>query len=279
MNVCKREKRGISLKKHRIVSYSVKTAKLGKEWDGYRFVLLSDYHNNSYGVNPQKVYADIDGIMPDSIMIAGDIYTGKAGLSNKEAEEFVCRLSEKYTVYYGVGNHEQRMGAHPEKYGDMYERFVSHMKKCGVKLLRNESVPLKKGSSVLNITGLEIENDFYKKFQSVSLPHGYLEKTLGKPDREQFQLLLAHNPVYFKEYADWGADLILSGHLHGGMAKIPGFGGIIAPNYRLFPKYDSGMYEEYKSTMILSAGIGTHTINIRPFNPAEIVAVTIHACK
>lgn len=267
------------MKRHVVTSYTVNTKKLGKEWDGYKFIMLSDYHNNSYGVNPQKVLSDIDRCKPDSIMIAGDIYTGKAGLDNKAAEDFIRNLSEKHAVYYGVGNHEQRMGTRPEIYGDMYERFVRHMKDCGVKLLLNESHALTRGNSTLNVTGLQIENDFYQKFHYVSMPGKYMEETLGRADEKQFQLLLAHNPVYFKEYADWGADLVLSGHLHGGMAKIPGFGGIIAPNYRLFPKYDSGMYEEHGSIMILGAGIGTHTINMRPFNPAEIVEVTIRTCK
>jgi hypothetical protein len=267
------------LKKHVVVNYRVETSKLGAEWDGYRFIMLSDFHNNSYGVDEKKVLADIDRHKPECIMVAGDMYTGKQGLDNLHAKNFMRELSEKYTVYYSVGNHEQRMEEKPEIYGDMYEQFFSHMKNCGIKLLQNESVVLKMGTSKMEITGLQLDNCFYQKFRRTAMPQDYMDTVLGRPDTSRFQVLLAHNPVYFKEYAQWGADLILAGHLHGGMAKLPGIGGIIAPNYRLFPKYDSGMYEEYGSTMILGAGIGTHTVHIRPFNPAEIVVVTIHTCN
>lgn len=267
------------MKKHVVVSYIVQTNKLGTEWDGYKFIMLSDYHNNSYGVDTDKVIADIKTCNPDAILIAGDIYTGEAGLDNKNAEYLMEKLSKQYEIYFGLGNHEHRLNVYQEKYGKMYEQFEKHMEKCGVHVLINDSIKLSKGNSAINITGLCIAHSHYRKFKHVPMESGYMEKMLGKSNEEYFQILLAHNPVYFKEYAEWGADLILSGHLHGGMAKIPGFGGVIAPNYRLFPKYDSGMYEEYGSTMILGAGIGTHTINLRPFNPAEIVEITIRSCK
>lgn len=267
------------MKRHVIVNYDIKTHKLGVEWNGYRIVMLSDFHNNSYGVDVDAVVRDVNEQHPDCIMIAGDIFTGKVGLDNKAAAGFLKKLSQNHKIYFGIGNHEQRLNADRKKYGSMYDFFLKTIEQCSIELLLNRTVRLKRGSTVMAVTGLEIDNNFYQKFKRVPLPLGYMKKTLGSTDREQFQVLLAHNPVYFREYAEWGADMILSGHLHGGMAKFPGIGGIIAPNYRLFPKYDSGKYEEYGSTMILGAGIGTHTINIRPFNPAEIVVITIYTCN
>lgn len=271
--------RGIDLKKHVITEYTINTAKPGKAFDGYTIVMLSDFHNNSYGVDVSAVMADIKRISPDIIIVAGDIYTGKKGVDNKQAEYFLKKLAAEYEVYYGIGNHEQRMQGNEKEYGDMYERFENLVNKTGIKLLLNETAEIKRADSQINITGFRIGNEFYKKFRRVPMSDNYMDSVLNKPDRNIYQILIAHTPVYFEQYAKWGADLIFSGHLHGGMAKIPGFGGIIAPNYRLFPKYDSGKYEEYGSTMILGAGIGTHTINIRPFNPAEIVKVTINTCN
>lgn len=49
---------------------------------------------------------------------------------------------------------------------------------------------------------------------------------------------------FFDAYAGWGADLTLSGHIHGGIVRIPGIGGVISTSYRLFPKYDGGYYEQ-----------------------------------
>ena len=63
------------------------------------------------------------------------------------------------------------------------------------------------------------------------MPEGAIKERIGNRDPEAFQVLLAHNPSYMKEYLAWGADLILSGHLHGGMVRIPGIGGVIGPDY------------------------------------------------
>ena len=58
-----------------------------------------------------------------------------------------------------------------------------------------------------------------------------------------YQILLAHNPLWAKAYADWGADLVFSGHVHGGIIRLPFFGGILSPERRFFPKYSAGVYD------------------------------------
>ena len=90
-----------------------------------------------------------------------------------------------------------------------------------------------------------------------------------------FQLLLAHNPEYLTAYAGWGANLVLSGHIHGGIMILPFLGGVIAPSYELFPKFDFGKFTEKNCEMVLSRGLGTHTINIRIFNKPEISVITL----
>lgn len=104
----------------------------------------------------------------------------------------------------------------------------------------------------------------------------YLTEQLGICDRKAFNLLLAHNPLYFDEYADWGADLVLSGHVHGGVVILPFLGGVISPQVRLFPKYYAGTYFHGKSEMILSRGLHMHSFRIRLFNMPELSCVTLH---
>lgn len=86
----------------------------------------------------------------------------------------------------------------------------------------------------------------------------------------------AHNPDYFPEYADWGADLSLSGHVHGGMMILPFLGGIVSPAIKLFPRYYKGLYSIGDRKMIVSAGLGCHTIKIRMFNKPDLVMVKIN---
>ena len=102
-----------------------------------------------------------------------------------------------------------------------------------------------------------------------------MKKTLPEPDRSKCNILIAHNPDYFEEYAKWGADLVLSGHVHGGIMRLPFLGGVIAPSYKLFPKYDGGVFHIGKSTMLLGRGMGSHTIPFRFFNPGELYEVTL----
>ncbi len=100
----------------------------------------------------------------------------------------------------------------------------------------------------------------------------YLTGVLGEPDKSVFTILLAHNPDYFPEYAAWGADLVLSGHVHGGVVRIPFWNkGVISPAVKLFPKYDGGLFEEGNSHMLLSRGLGCHTIPFRAFNPGDLI--------
>ena len=90
-----------------------------------------------------------------------------------------------------------------------------------------------------------------------------------------YRILLAHNPAYMNAYKGWGADLILSGHLHGGVMRLPGIGGVITPQAFLFPKYSGEMTKEGEQTIIVSRGLGTHTINIRLFNQPEVVSICL----
>ena len=127
----------------------------------------------------------------------------------------------------------------------------------------------------IEIHGLEIPSDGYRKFQKLTIPEACVENCLGKADASKFQILIAHNPVFMEEYLKWGADLIVSGHLHGGIARIPGWRGVITPQGGLFPKYSGEMTKVGDTTVVVSKGIGIHTIPIRFLNPAEVVVLEI----
>ena len=85
--------------------------------------------------------------------------------------------------------------------------------------------------------------------------------------------------MHFGTYRSWGADLTVSGHLHGGYVRLPGIGGIVSPQMRPFPKYDRGLYEEYGQYLAVSAGLGDHHMPVRIGNPRELVVLHIGAGK
>lgn len=124
------------------------------------------------------------------------------------------------------------------------------------------------------IYGSEIDKTYYKRFQVQPMDRNYLKKLLGTPDSHVYNVLIAHNPDYFPQYAGWGADLTVSGHVHGGIVRIPFWGrGVASPGVRLFPKFDGGLFYEADKTMLLSRGLGIHTIPFRLFNPGELWVV------
>ena len=163
-----------------------------------------------------------------------------------------------------------------------YEAFIKFRRTLeakGVQFLDNSSTVYSKNNSRIRITGISIDWKYYNKTRVIPMSNTYLEKIAGKSNQKEYQLLLAHNPIYFKSYIHWGADLILSGHLHGGLIRLPLMGGIISPQYRIFPKYDSGVFTEEKRSMVVSKGLGSHSVMMRLFNRPELVFIRVKPSK
>ena len=286
----------------RVTRYQVTSPKLAgkKTW-----VFLSDLHNQVYGENHCRLIDAVKQESPDIILIGGDMLVGKNGHSYEPALACVKELVKIASVYYVNGNHEERMKLKPEKYDQSYALYKKKLLELGVHLLENESTVLydkadnysavqtdgatnpkedcvvQKNRSTegkVRLTGLEIPLECYTHLKRRQMPEGAIKERIGERDPEAYQVLLAHNPSYMKDYLAWGADLILSGHLHGGMVRIPGIGGVIGPDFVLFPKYSGEMRRVGRQTVIVSKGLGTHTIHIRLFNPAEIVVLSLNNC-
>ena len=252
------------------VEYVIESDKLTKPC---KFVLLSDLHNKSYGRDHERLIDKIDSISPDAILVAGDMLTAAKGNPFEVTLSLMRQLSSRYKIYYGMGNHEYSLKLYPEYYGTIYEDYVAELLKMGIRPLINENTYLPEYN--VAVCGALIEKCFFKKFRKYPMDGHYLQKILGEPRKDACQILIAHTPQYFEEYAVWGADVVVSGHVHGGIMKLPVLGGVLSPNLTLFPKYDGGKFVRGRSTMILSRGLGTHTIPVRVFNPGELVTVTL----
>lgn len=258
----------------KIVDFSISTdKKLEKDLS---IVLLTDLHDtNVDDMDNISLLDAIDGINPDFVLLSGDMITSymQPRYNSDITFSFLKRLSEKYTVYYGLGNHEQRYLSEPEKFVGKFDFLKKTVEGYGIHFLNNGKVDLE--DSNVSIYGLNIPIEYYRRVVTKKLPEDYVESVFGKNEPDRFNILLAHNPDQFPIYAKWKPDIVCSGHVHGGIVRIPGIGGIISPQLKLFPKYDWGIYEENGSKMILSRGIGWHTIPIRIFNKAELVHITI----
>lgn len=255
-------------------SYDVSSDKISRD---YTFVLLSDLHGYVFGDNNDKLIAAIDKIHPDAVLCAGDMFTGhkiKGEIQYQAGLHVLTELAGRYPVYMGNGNHEHKIKSYTAEFGNLFDRYRAALKKGGVIVLENDSTVIKEAN--IRVTGLDLNLDYYRKVVKRDMEPGHVERCVGKSDKNMLQLLIAHNPQYFKEYAAWGADLTVSGHIHGGIIRLPIIGGVVSPTIALFPKYDGGKYEIDGKTMILSRGLGTHSIHVRMFNPGEVDVIRIH---
>jgi len=242
---------------------------------GLTFVMISDFHNNDYGIDLEKTMDIIRGMKPEFIIFAGDIITARPFHNNSVGYEFIRRVASEFRVYYGVGNHEHRLNLYRNVYGNAYDEFMDVVNSTDVCYLDNSrSVYTYNGQDVC-ISGLSIDARYYDRHNQPIMDEAYIKGILGETNPNNYEILIAHNPAYFDAYAKWRPNLILSGHVHGGIARLPFLGGVISPDLKLFPKYDYGVYKEGSTAMILSSGLGAHSIPIRVFNPPEIVKVIL----
>lgn len=259
-----------------VTKYVVENKKVPKEFDGYNIVQISDLHSKLFGENNKKLIQKIKSLNPDIVVVTGDLIDGENNNYNV-ALDFMKEISKLYRVYYIIGNHEQKSLI--KKYKDEYKDYFNKLHQIDFVNLDNNKVEIVKGESNINLYGLTVPYSCYKYLfdnqETTSIDIDFLEEKLGKVDREQFNILLAHTPFYFDEYEKWGADLTLCGHVHGGIVRLPIVGGLLSPDRKFFPKYDLGEYTKNKSTMIVSKGLGGSKVLIRVNCKPEIVNIKL----
>ena len=261
----------------KITNYVINSAKVKN--DGFRLVFLSDLHSCIYGENNIKLLEAIDEQNPDLIICAGDMIVSGNLRKMDLTIDFMKKLAAKYKIYFANGNHEYRLKVRPEKYDRSYAEFKNELTDAGIVFLENNSQKVNVKGNLINIYGIEIDFKYYKHFSKENMPVSYVENLLGMCDNSQHNWLIAHNPAYSKTYVKWGADVSFSGHFHGGVMRLPVLGGLISPQFHIFPEYSGDIYKIDDSYAIVSKGIGTHGIPVRIFNRAEIVTVDFNPSK
>ncbi len=240
-------------------------------------VLLADLHGHVYGKNNEKLLAAIEAENPDGILIAGDMVTATKGEDGDSALKLLHALSGRCPIYYAPGNHEQRLKRYTKVFGDSWEMYKAALDTLQLSYLSNAKEELPDTS--VSVYGLALPASLYRRGKVRPFSGEKINPRLGEPDAERFNLLIAHNPDYFPAYAEWGADLVVSGHVHGGVVRLPFVGGLLSPRVRFFPRYDSGCFTEGKSRMIVSRGLGTHWLSIRFLNPGELAVIRLHGTE
>ena len=292
-----------------VKTYKVKTEKLSGP---VRFVLLTDLHSRIYDGNNEDLIDQIRELHPDIILCAGDMLVGRPWLSYHTAADFVSALPTIAPVFFSNGNHETQYRTFSRS---RYGNYLMSIREAGVCILNNSRTKVMTPGGLCDIAGLELPLGKYKKFKRHRLRVEEITERIGGSERsEQFQILIAHNPEFAETYRNWGADLIISGHYHGGVVRSPFTGrALMSPYGYPFPKYGYGHYlfsasgrvrcdtagagkslmqscggnargnarssfsdaDGQEAHLIVSGGLGDHSIPLRIFNPHEIVCIDV----
>lgn len=257
-----------------VTEYSILNEKIPQEFNDFKIVQLSDFHSNGYKDTTDIIINKIENINPDIVVMTGDMVSWEIG-NIDELEKLISSLSINYPIYYINGNHEQLLEITNLK---EYNEFLNKIKSLGVTYIKNNFVEIIRDGQSINLYEIDIPlmegNGLYVK--EGELDDDYINSKLSNIKSNKFNILLAHNPLFIDEYSSWGADLVLSGHIHGGIIRIPIVDvGVLSPEKKFFPKYDSGEFKVGDTTMIVNRGIGTSSIKLRVFNNPEISVITL----
>lgn len=248
-------------------TYTVESLDLPNSFDGFRIAHVSDLHNAEFGDNNGKLLAMLQEAQPDIIAITGDLIDSRR-TDISVALNFAAEAVKIAPCYYVPGNHEARIAK--------YDVLCSGLEKLGVVVLQNENTTMELSGETITIAGVldpSFETD-YLLGDSETVMKDYLQSTVTE---DVYTLLLSHRPELLQAYADYGIELVLSGHAHGGQFRLPLAGGLIAPNQGFFPEYDAGLFTQGNTNMIVSRGIGNSAFPFRFNNRPEVILVILKA--
>jgi len=252
-----------------IVRYEIRSPKVKDE---LKLLFLADLHGVSYGEDNSHLIGMCRKISPDLILLGGDMVTCRHRRTYRTAAHLIKALTLTAPVYAVNGNHETCAGRGGATAARLFENYVSFLKKCGVIWVNNKTERLSAGGSDVAVTGYEAPLTAYRKFAIPCVDSGSLPAVSSKRD---FSILLAHTPALARTLFSTGADLILSGHYHGGVMRFGRHGVLVSPYGFPFPRFGYGHYSEGESHLIVTSGLGDHAIPFRVNNPCEIVLITV----
>ncbi len=244
-------------------SFSPALRDLPPGFDGCRFVVLGDLHSTFFGEKNEALLEAVRAQEPEYIFLVGDLLDAFREVPENYAEETAAGLAAIAPTYYVTGNHEWALG----EVGSLKKALEAQ----GVTVLSNGFVPLERGGDTAVLAGIDDPNGYADQKPPETLAEE-VRAAYGDP----FWMLLAHRNNYFPErYSLLGADLVISGHGHGGLVRLPFTDGLVSTDRRLFPSYTAGLYEKNGSTLFVTRGLGNTGATFRLFNRPEVAVVTL----
>lgn len=249
-----------------VETFTYSSPSLPAGFDGCTIAVLSDLHGAEFGENNEDLISAIREIAPEYIFLAGDLQDRFRETPAEYTIALCKKLSAVAPTYFVTGNHEWALGN--------VRALKSAIRDTGTTVLTNEFLMLERGGDSILLSGIDDPNGFADQKTPEELAKEVQEAWDG------FWLLLAHRNNHFeKQYCKLGADLVISGHAHGGMIRLPFTDGLIGTDRNLFPTYTSGFYEKNGTTLFVSRGLGNSGPSFRLFNRPQIAVLTLRCGK
>ena len=244
--------------------FTYASPRLPEGFDGCVIVQLSDLHGAYFGEDNQELLSRVREAGPDYIFLTGDLLDQYRKTPHSYAAALGGALADIAPTYFITGNHEWALPGVRE--------LKRELEEAGVAVLSNEYDLT--GDRAL-LAGIDDPNGFADQKTPEELAQEVREAW-----GDGFWLLLAHRNNYFeKQYSLLGADLVISGHGHGGLIRLPFTDGLVSAERRLFPSYTAGFYTANGSDVFVSRGLGNSGLTLRLFNRPEVVVLTLEREK
>lgn len=237
---------------------------LPPQFDGLRVAELSDLHGRSFGKNNVRLLRTLQKARPDMICICGDLFDEKTDLTM--LEPLLTGLTDIAPVYYVTGNHEWQV--------KNLREILQKMRAWGVTVLENEGRVLSRGGAEMVVAGVHDPCGPYDMKTPAALV-----RELRSVQGNDFILMLSHRNDELAMWSQLGVQLVLSGHCHGGVVRLPFVGGVFGTRRELFPEYDAGVYRQDGTTLFVSRGLGYTNVHFRLFNRPHVPIMILRSGK
>ena len=231
--------------------------------EGKTICQLSDLHLETLRITPEDIDKVVLSQKPDLLVITGDIISSSKDLD--KVDSYLGRLSSTYGKFVVMGNNDY---SHLSR--ALFKRYLLQLQNLGWTPLLNEASFL----ANLNLWVIGVDDPATRHDD---VDQAYQKVLLTPPSpTPPFRLVLTHSTDCLDDVANYGADLLLAGHTHGGQIRLLGLPPLITNTYL----GDEGIYEGYHVIngipLYISRGIGESIISLRFNVPPEIAFFTLH---
>ncbi|NNE08307.1 MAG: hypothetical protein HKN20_07060 [Gemmatimonadetes bacterium] len=223
-------------------------------------VHLSDFQSRGWGLREMQVVSLMTKLEPDYVFITGDFAQAS------DSYEPVMRLLEQIPATEGIfgvlGNTDYNERRNVCVL--CHEDDLLTVREGPIRVLRNETIRLKRGGRELALVGL----DRYDEAKGAS--HAY--DAIRNAPYALPKIVLAHTPYYIEDVSRRGTDLYLAGDTHGGQVALPR-STLAKLNPTKDMRYPRGLFEAEGIPLYVSSGIGWNEVPVRIGVRPEIVVL------